>query len=265
MESINLEQLCQRMVGVVSDAGSFIRREFENFDISKIESKGRSNDLVSYVDKETEKMLVAGLRLLLPQAGFIGEEGASEEGQDGLQWVIDPLDGTTNFLHGIPSFAISVALIRGKEVLVGTVYEINLDECFYAWKGGGAYLNGNQINVSGVRDIKDSLIATGFPYSLRGKADEYFEIIKYMVNHSHGLRRIGAAAVDLAYVACGRVEAYFEFNIHIWDIAAGVLLVQEAGGKVTDYSGGDDYLSGRELLAAGPIHSEALGIIQKFW
>lgn len=265
MESLNLKALCFSTIDLVKNAGTFIRTESKGFDVSKIESKGRSNDLVSYVDKETEKILVAGLRKILPQAGFIGEEGASEEGQDGLQWVIDPLDGTTNFLHGLPSFSISVALIQTNTVLVGVVYEINLDECFYAWKEGGAYLNGNKISISPVTEMKKSLIATGFPYSLRGKTDEYFEIIKHMVNNSHGLRRLGSAAVDLCYVACGRFEAYFEFNLHIWDIAGGVLIVQEAGGKVTDYAGGDDYLQGKELLAAGAIHGETLEAIQKYW
>ena len=263
--SLDLQVLCFETVSLVKEAGVFIRKESKNFDISKIEYKGRSNDLVSYVDKETEKILVAGLRKILPSAGFIGEEGASEEGTDGLQWVIDPLDGTTNFLHGMPSYSISVALIQREQILVGVVYEINLDECFYAWKEGGAYLNGNKILVSPVHELSKSLIATGFPYSLRGKTDEYFDIIKHMVNNSHGLRRLGSAAVDLCYVACGRFEAYFEFNIHIWDIAAGILLVQEAGGKVTDYSGGNDFLHGKELLAAGPIHQEALEIIKKYW
>jgi myo-inositol-1(or 4)-monophosphatase len=265
MAGLNLGALCSDTVTLVKEAGIFIRTEAKNFDISKIEYKGRSNDLVSYVDKETEKILVKGLKKILPQAGFIGEEGASEEGQDGLQWVIDPLDGTTNFLHGMPSYSISVALIQNKTVLVGVVYEINLDECFYAWKEGGAFMNGNKISISRVNELKKSLIATGFPYVLRGKTDEYFEIIKHMVNHSHGLRRLGSAAVDLCYVACGRFEAYFEFNLHIWDIAGGILIVQEAGGKITDYSGGDDYLEGKELLAAGAIHGEVLEIIKKYW
>ena len=265
MINLNLSALCWSTVALVKDAGVFIRKESKGFDLSKIENKGRSNDLVSYVDKETEKTLVAGLRKILPEAGFIGEEGASEEGQEGLQWVIDPLDGTTNFLHGMPSYSISVALIQGTVILVGVVYEINLDECFYAWKDGGAFLNGNKINISPVKELERSLIATGFPYSMRGKTDQYFEIIKHMVNHSHGLRRLGSAAVDLCYVACGRFEAYFEFSIHIWDIAAGILIVQEAGGKVSDYSGGDDYLYGKELLAAGAIHGEALEIIKKYW
>ncbi len=265
MESLDLEKICSSTIDLVKEAGVFIRKESRSFDTSRIEFKGRSNDLVSYVDKETEKALVAGLRTILPQAGFIGEEGASEEGQNGLQWVIDPLDGTTNFLHGLPSFSISVALIQHQTLLIGVVYEINLDECFYAWKDGGAYLNGNKISISPVKEMKKALIATGFPYSMRGKTHEYFEIIKNMVNESHGLRRLGSAAVDLCYVACGRFEAYFEFNIHIWDIAAGVLIVQEAGGQVTDYSGGNDYLHGKELLAAGAIHAEALTIIQKHW
>jgi len=265
MVNLDLSAICHSTVALAKDAGTFIRKEAKGFDISKIENKGRSNDLVSYVDKETEKTLVAGLRKILPEAGFIGEEGTSEEGKDNLQWVIDPLDGTTNFLHGMPSYSISIALIQGNVILIGVVYEINLDECFYAWKDGGAFLNGNKITISPVQQLERSLIATGFPYSLRGKTDQYFEIIKHMVNHSHGLRRLGSAAVDLCYVACGRFEAYFEFNLHIWDIAAGILLVKEAGGKVTDYSGGEDYLYGKELLAAGAIHGEALDIINKYW
>jgi len=260
-----LKTLCDKTIILVKDAGEFIRKESKAFDTSKIESKGRSNDLVSYVDKETEKRLVAGLRSLLPDAGFIGEEGTEEVGKDGLKWVIDPLDGTTNFLHGMPSFSICVALMKEEELLIGVVYEINLDECFYAWKDGGAYLNGNKITISSVNELSKSLIATGFPYSMRGKTDEYFTIIKELVNKTHGLRRLGSAAVDLCYVACGRFEAYFEYNVQIWDIAAGILIVREAGGKVTDYSGNANCLSGKEVLAAGGIYDEALKIITKHW
>ncbi len=263
MES--LKTLCDKTIAIVKDAGTFVRKESKAFDISKIESKGRSNDLVSYVDKETEKKLVAGLRMLLPTAGFIGEEGTAETGKDGLKWVIDPLDGTTNFLHGLPSFSICVALLQDEELLIGVVYEVNLDECFYAWKDGGAFLNGNKIQISPIKELKQALIATGFPYSMRGKTDQYFAIIKELVNETHGLRRLGSAAVDLCYVACGRFEAYFEYNVQIWDIAAGILIVREAGGTVTDYSGNANCLSGKEVLAAGGIYEESLKIISKHW
>jgi myo-inositol-1(or 4)-monophosphatase len=262
----NLESLCRKACEVVAEVGAFIRREAENFDLSKVEYKSSDHDLVSFVDKEAEKKLVAGLKLVLPEAGFIGEEGSNTEGKDGLKWVIDPLDGTTNFMHGMPTFSISVALVRHETPEIGIVYEINRGELFYAWKNGGAYCNGKPIHVSKATQFKDALFVTGFPYSLRGKANEYFEILKDLVNQSHGLRRLGSAAVDLAYVAAGRFEAYFEFNLNIWDVAGGILIVQEAGGKVSDYYGGNEYLYGKQIVASnGGVHAELLTTIQKHW
>lgn len=262
----NLEDLCRKACEVVAEVGAFVRKESERFDLANVEYKSSDHDLVSFVDKEAEKKLVAGLKQVLPQAGFIGEEGSNVEGEDGLKWVIDPLDGTTNFMHGMPVFSITVALIQGQTPLVGIVYEINRGELFYAWQNGGAWCNGNRIHVSKATKFKDSLFVTGFPYSLRGKANEYFEILKEIVNNSHGMRRLGSAAVDLAYVASGRFEAYFEFNLNIWDVAGGILIVQEAGGKVSDYSGGNDYLEGKQIVASnGGVHNELLATIQKHW
>jgi myo-inositol-1(or 4)-monophosphatase len=260
-----LEAVCKKAIEVTKGAGAFLKKEAQNFDLSKIEYKG-SKDLVSYVDKQSEQLLVKGLKEILPEAGFITEEATVEQSSGtALQWIIDPLDGTTNFLHGQPSYSISVALMLNKEIIVGIVYEPNLDECYYAWKEGGAFCNGKKIKVSSISQLDKSLIATGFPYSLLGKEDTYFKIMREFVDTTHGLRRIGSAAVDLAYVACGRFEGYYEFNLKIWDIAAGILLVKEAGGKVTDYSGGNDYLYGKELLAAGGLHPEMLRVIQNHW
>lgn len=265
LSKAELESLCRKTIDVAKQAGLFMKKERQNFDLSKIEYKG-SKDLVSYVDKESEQILVKGLSQVFPEAGFITEEATVEQNTTKeFQWVIDPLDGTTNFLHGLPSYTVSVALMHNKEVIVGVVYEPNLDECFYAWKEGGAYCNDKRIQVSPIKEIEKSLIATGFPYSLLGKEDTYFSIMRKFVDTSHGLRRLGSAALDLSYVACGRFEGYYEFNLKIWDIAAGTLLVTEAGGKVTDYSGGNDYLYGKELLAAGGLHPKMLKVIQDLW
>lgn len=263
--SLNLKDICIKVTELAKDTASFIRAESKNFDRSRIEYKGVS-DLVSYVDKESEKKLVEGLSKIFPEAGFITEESTVKQQEDKeYKWVIDPLDGTTNFLHGLPPFSISIALLHKSEVIVGVVYEVSLAECFYAWKEGGAYLNGTKISISPVYKLSDALVASGFPYSQLNKSDSHFRILQELQNLSHGIRRLGSAAVDLSYVACGRFEAYYEFNLKIWDIAAGILIVQEAGGTVCDFSGQSNYLYGKEVLAAGKVKNEVLSIIQKYW
>jgi myo-inositol-1(or 4)-monophosphatase len=264
MEKIDLKDLCEKVKTIAVEAGKFIEGECRTFSLDKIEHKG-ARDLVSYVDKEAEKLIVKGLKKILPDAGFITEEGTVEKTDTSLKWVIDPLDGTTNFLHKLPTYSVSIALMDKEEHLLGVVYEPNLKECFYAWKNGGAYCNGNKISVSGINKLEDSLIATGFPYSLLDKTDNYFKILRNFVEKTHGLRRLGSAAVDLCYVACGRFEGYFEFNLKIWDIAAGVLIVKEAGGQVSDYYGGNDYIYGKELLATGNVQKPMMEIIQQNW
>ncbi len=262
--NLNLEEICLLVADLSRSTGAFIRDESENFDRSRIEHKGPS-DLVSYVDKETEKKLVTGLRSILPDAGFLTEESTVVQEDKEYKWVIDPLDGTTNFLHGMPVYSISIALMQGNSLLIGVVYEVNRDECFYAWKGGKAWLNEKQISVSPVEILRESLIASGFPYSQKGKSGNHFTILRELQDKTHGIRRLGSAAVDLSYVACGRFEAYYEFNLHIWDVAAGILIVQEAGGSLCDFDGGNDFLYGKEILAAGPVGKEVLEIIQKHW
>ncbi|MDX5443946.1 MAG: inositol monophosphatase [Hymenobacteraceae bacterium] len=245
--------------------GQFIRHEGKNFDISHIEHKG-FNDLVSYVDKQAEKMLVEGLRELLPEAGFIAEEGTGEGKKETYNWIIDPLDGTTNFLHGLPVFSISLALMKEQELVLGVVYEINFDECFTAWKNGGAYLNGKRISVSKPEKLSASLIATGFPYHDFGLMQKYLQVLGSFMEKSHGVRRLGSAAVDLVYVACGRFEGFFEFNLNAWDVAGGTLIVKEAGGHVSKFTEDGDYVFGREIVASnGKIHSEMLDVIAKHW
>lgn len=221
---------------VVKKAAAFVRERHENRKELHIEEKGRQN-FVTEVDLKTERILVSGLSEVLPEAGFIAEEGTSTSRGDIFNWVVDPIDGTTNFIHGVFPFAISVGLTMEDEVVAGIVYEFGLDEYFYAWKGGGAWLNGKAIQVSGVASEGQALIATGFPYTNFTYLEEFMQSMDYFMKHSHGLRRLGSAATDIAYVACGRYDGFYEYGLNPWDVAAGIILVQEAGGEVSDFGG----------------------------
>lgn len=245
---MDFNSITERVIDLVKEAGVFIAREREHFDPEKTELKSR-NDLVSYVDRETEKQLVVGLRKIYPSAGFITEENTASERKE-FNWIIDPLDGTTNFIHGIPCYCISVALAKGEDVLSGVVLEVSRNECFYSVKGGAAYMNGKQIRVSRVSKMSDSLIATGFPVNNFDLMDSYKDSIDYFIRNTHGVRRLGAAAADLCYIACGRLDGYYEFNLKPWDVAAGGLIVQNAGGIVSDFSGGSNWIFGKQMVAA---------------
>ena len=261
---MNLEETTLKVVTLAKEVGAFIRQERKTFSYSKVEHKGPS-DLVSYVDKESEKQLVAVLRKIIPDAGFITEEQTIGQEQKKFTWIIDPLDGTTNFVHGIPNYCVSVGLMQAGQVIAGVVYEVANDECFYAWKGGGAYLDGSRISVSKAERIQDVVLATGFPYYNFEKLDQYLRILNALMKDTQGLRRMGSAAADMAYVACGRYGGFFEYNLNSYDIAAGVILVQEAGGSVTDFSGGNNFLFGRELVAGGRVHLPFLEVIKRHW
>ncbi|MDF2454227.1 MAG: suhB [Cytophagaceae bacterium] len=263
MNNSDLASLLKEVRKSAAEAAAFQLKELNRFNANDIIYKG-SNDLVSYVDKQTEELLINDLSKLLPEASILAEEGGMKDNKT-LQWVIDPLDGTTNYLHRLPVFSISIALRENGKEIAGLVHEANKNECFYAWENGGAYCNDEKIKVSSADTLSRSLIATGFPYSLLDKTDAYFEIMKELLLKSHGLRRFGSAAVDLCYTACGRFEGYFEFNLKDWDVAAGALIVKEAGGKVSDFSGGNNYNTGHEVLATGRIHDELLSVIQKHW
>lgn len=246
------KNLCLQTCEIARTSGKIMAEERKNFDVSKIENKGM-HDLVSYVDKESEKRIIAELQKLLPESGFIAEEGTNDTRGERFNWVIDPLDGTTNFIQGVPVYCVSIGLLDGDELVVGVVYEVGRDECFYAWKNGGAYLNGEKITVSDRSDIHDALLATGFPYSDFSRIEEYIEFLRWAMKNARGVRRLGSAAADLAYVACGRFDAFWEYDLKPWDVAAGALLVKEAGGMVSDYSGGDNYLFGREIVASNSL------------
>ena len=260
-----LIQLLEQTQEVAKEVGAFIRKERQHFDVKKVEHKG-FNDLVSYVDKEAERQIVDRLSAILPEAGFITEEGTNTTKGETYNWVIDPLDGTTNFIHNIPVFSVSIALMEGNELILGVVYEVNRHECFYAMKGGGAYCNDTRIKVSEAEQLSASLIATGFPYYNFELIDKYLATMKSLMQKTHGLRRFGSAAVDLCYVASGRTEGFFEYNLNSYDVAAGALIVKEAGGQVTDFKGGDDYVFGRNIVASnGAIHPDFLGVLSEFW
>ncbi len=248
---LNLREICLKTCDIARQAGSFIARERTGFDPTKVEYKG-IHDLVSYVDKQAEKIIIDSLRQLLPEAGYIAEEGTAGANGEPYQWIIDPLDGTTNFIQGIPVYSVSIALAYKGEVQAGVVYEVGQQECFYCWKGGGAYLNGKPIRVSDRTDMHQCLLATGFPYTEFSQLDTYLLFLKWAMRSSRGVRRIGSAAVDLAYVACGRFDAFWEYDLKPWDVAAGSLLVREAGGDVSDFAGGNDYLFGRTIVASNP-------------
>ncbi|HET6225895.1 MAG TPA: inositol monophosphatase family protein [Bacteroidia bacterium] len=262
---IDLKNTCEEVCKLTKITGQFIKAEAIKFKTEQVEVKG-NNDFVSYVDKSSEQRLVEGLSRLLPEAGFIAEEGTSTKKGEVYNWIIDPLDGTTNFIHGLPCFSISIALMRNDELVLGVVYEINLDECFYAWENSDAYLNGKKIEVSKAKTLKNSLLATGFPYYDYGRMDEYLDLFKYFMQHTHGLRRLGSAATDLAYVACGRFEGFYEYSLQPWDVAAGAFIVQQAGGKVTDFKGGKKFIFGKELVASnGFISDEFLKAVQTYF
>lgn len=262
---MDLQAITAQVASLARQTGEFVRKATTEFTKDSIEYKGL-NDLVSFVDKQTEERLVAGLRNILPEAGFIAEEGTGEKTDNqSLAWIIDPVDGTTNYIHGVPIFAISIALMQDDKIVSGVVYEINRSECFTAWLGGGAFLNDKPIKVSATTALKDGLIATGFPYYDFEQMENYLAILRELMQKSHGLRRLGAASVDLVYTACGRFEGFFEYNLKPWDVAAGTLIVQEAGGTVSDFKGGNDFIFGRELIAGCGVFLELQTLVSSHW
>ena len=265
MSREELENICKEVRKCAAKAADFIKAESKSFRQEAVEYKG-SNDLVSYVDKTSEKMIIDYLQNVLPEAGFIAEENTIASSTKTLNWIIDPLDGTTNFVHGVPCYCVSIALAEGGDVLVGVVHEVNLNESFYAWKNGGAWLNGNPIRVSECPELSQSLLATGFPYHDYDRLEEYMKVFDELMHGTHGLRRLGSAAADMAYVAAGRFEGFYEYGLNSWDVAAGIILVQEAGGKVSDFSGGNDHLFGKEIISANSkMFDELAAVIYRYF
>ena len=274
----NLEAITRLVCQVAREAGSYIKKERASFSVEKVERK-HAHDYVSYVDKGSEQMIVKALREILPEAGFITEEGTTKDDMSSVSpqssdftWVVDPLDGTTNFIHGFAPYAVSIALCKGREIVVGVVYEIVSDECFYAWKNGGAWIGVKckkddviceRLHV-GTSAINDALLCLQLPYN----SDAYKPVIKRLIDHFYGnvgsIRMIGSAAIALCYVAAGRLDAYAERYIGQWDYMAGALIVKEAGGQVTNYAGEDYFMEGDSVVATNAVvHQDLLDAIRQ--
>ena len=269
---IALEQLTLQVCAVARRAGIFIRSERQQFRASSVECK-HAHDYVSYVDKQSEQLIVDSLRQLLPQAGFITEEGLAHHADEPLCWVVDPLDGTTNFIHQHPPYAVSIALMQHDEILLGVVYEVCADECFYAWQGGGAWMTKHasccdgtdnqqphtvRLHTSDVQ-MADALLCLQLPYN----SEAYNPVVRSLIARFYGcaasVRMLGSAAIALCYVAAGRLDGYAEQYIGQWDYMAGALIVSEAGGRVTDYAGSTAFTHGNSVVAANAlIHDELL-------
>lgn len=242
------------------EAGRLIRESFRGKTPVPVERKGL-HDFVTAVDREAEKVVIGHLLRHFPEHTVMAEEGSPEAPDSDHRWIVDPLDGTTNFIHGVPVFAVSVALEDREGLVAGVVHDPLRDETFHAHRSGGARLNGRSIRCSEPRDLHDSLIATGFPFRELSRVGSYLKAFEGFIRSTAGLRRAGSAAIDLAYTACGRYDGFWELGLFRWDIAAGVLLVREAGGTVTDLTGGDTLLDTGNIVAAGKkLHPDLLEV-----
>jgi myo-inositol-1(or 4)-monophosphatase len=252
------------MVQSVRKAGRGLQRDFGEVENLQVSMKG-PGDFVSAADRRAEEILFEELKRVRPGYGFLMEEGGVVEGDDPThRWIVDPLDGTTNFLHGIPMFSISLALERNGQIIAGVVYNPVTDELYTAEKGAGAYLNDRRLRVSARRDITDAVIGTGVPHLGIGDHAGYMGELRQVMANSAGIRRIGSAALDLAYVAAGRFDGFWENGLSPWDMAAGLLLIREAGGFVTDSEGRDQIFDTRTVVAGNEhIHKQLLAILAK--
>ena len=252
------------MGGAALKAARGLIRDFGEVEQLQVSVKG-PGDFVSTADLRAEKVLRAELTKARPGYGLLMEEGGGVAGSDPRhRWIVDPLDGTTNFLHGIPHFAISIALERDGEIVAGVIYEPVRDEMFWAEKGAGAFLNDRRLRVSGRRQLSDALIGTGMPFAERGDAEAYLATLAAVMPVTSGVRRAGAAALDLAYVAAGRLDGFWEFGLQPWDIAAGIILVREAGGYITDLAGGHGMIATGDVLAANDhLHLPLAQLLKK--
>ena len=259
MRPIDLQQLLSKTCELIEEVATFITTEGKDFDLHRLEQK-EDRSLVSFVDKEAESQLVKGLRKLLPEAKFLTEEAYSKTlpQSEVLLWVIDPLDGTTNFVHKLPLYCISVALLKGKEALLGIVYDLPHRSCYWAVKEQGAFVNKRQLQVSKTERIEDALLAVGFFSKDNSTAERYLRALSELSIRSRGWRRLGSAALQMAYVAAGYFDVYMDTELKIWDMAAGLLLVQEANGYTSDFSGRPITMESNELLVGGSSHSAFL-------
>ena len=232
-------------------AGSIINRAALGGDALEVKSK-RANDFVTQVDRAAEEAIIDIVRKAYPDHGFLAEESGASSAQAEYRWIIDPLDGTTNFIHGFPQYCVSIGVEHRGALTQAVIYDPVKNELFTASKGRGAFLNDRRVRVSRCLRLQEALVGTGFPYREVGRIDLYMRQLKTLMQSSSGVRRAGAAALDLAYVACGRLDAFWELGLSPWDMAAGALLIQEAGGLVSDLKGEAGFMESGEICAATP-------------
>lgn len=262
MNGLNLQQLTDQCLDLVKSVGEYIKEQQVKVVSDDVITK-KQNSFVTFVDQQAEAQLISGLRSLLPEATFITEEDTVENLDSELAWIVDPLDGTTNFLYGIPIYSISLALKIGDRIGLGIVHAIPQNEFFYAWDQGGAFLNRTPIRVNHRQELIEAVIGTGFPYDKKKRLEKPYHIMKQLLGNVRGIRRLGSAAMDLAYVACGRLDAYYESNLNAWDVAAGGKIVEEAGGKVSDFDDTSQWIWGHSVLAANQnLHQKLLDVIR---
>ena len=243
-------------------AGAILMQHFGM--ISTVKRKSTHIDLVTIADTESESFILNQIKAAYPQHHIIAEESAIVENNSDYRWVIDPLDGTTNFVHNLPIFAVSIGLQYKDETIVAVVYNPAADKCFWAEKNGGAFLNGESIHITSTNTLGDSLLVTGFPYTHDDRWNKGFDLFKTLYGKTQGVRRLGAAALDFCFVAMGRFEGFWEFGLQPWDVCAGALIVKEAGGKISDWDDSPMPFSGNRVLATnGHIHKEMLEVLGK--
>lgn len=259
--SLDLQYLLGEVEKLSISVGHFIVERRKG--VFRIDEKS-FNNLVTEVDKAAEEKFVEGLAKLLPNSGFIAEEGTGNRLESGYNWIIDPIDGTTNFVHNVPLYCTSVGLFDGTDIVLGVINEPNGKECFSAAKGCGAFLNGHKMEVSRTPKLVNALIATGFPYDDFARENGYFKVLRDFTHKTRGIRRLGSAALDMAYVACGRFDSFYEYGLNPWDVAAGIILVEEAGGVCSDFRDGRNMLFGEEIISSNQlIHAEMQTVIQQ--
>lgn len=255
MPTLHDLEILARQAGVILRAGYGQRHT--------IDSKSHAIDLVTETDRQAEAFLLDAIQRHWPGDSILAEESGTHDG-DGGQWIVDPLDGTVNFAHGVPIFSVSIAYAEHGTVRLGVVYDPMRDECFAAERGRGAFLNGHPLRVSATENLAQALLVTGFPYDVWHNPDNNLDNFARFAVRSHGVRRLGSAALDLCYVAAGRFDGYWEIRLKPWDVAAGGLIAAEAGAKVTNLQGGDDYLSPPQsiLAANAALHAQMLAVLQ---
>ena len=244
-------------------AGDFIVKNLGRISEDDIETK-QASDFVTRIDKESEQLILNTIKRKFPDHDLLAEESFEEIETTGYLWIIDPLDGTTNFIHQYPVFSVSIALEYNKEIILGVVFDPLRNEMFTAEKGRGAFLNGKQIKVSSISDFQNSLVTTGFPFRRKELIDPYLKLFRNIFHRVSDIRRAGSAALDLAYLASGRCDCFFEIGLSPWDMAAGSILIKEAGGIVTDFGGGADYLKTGNIVSGTPaLHAEILKEVKR--